>query len=455
LIIADGGVVVSAGGNVGNAASASSNMAVVSGVGSLWTNTSALYVGNLSAGNQLIITNGGRVFATSVTVGNAASANGNKVWIESGSLLNANALVMTNGVNNSIVFNGGTLNVKATAVSNGSVFTVGNGTDSAVFNLLGGTNSFANGLLINPNATLLISNINAASSLGTLTNQGLFNIASGNYRPGAGSVAAGSGVLRVGSGGVLDLTNGGFTMGNTLTNAGTVNVMNSHVTYAAPVVISGGYISDPSTNTFKDHVTVTPDGYLIGGLVVSNADQFVFEKDLFMLSTNRLFNVSKAGFLFTNSTSHLLSISNSGALNIGQGYASFSQVASNFAIGTLSIALGDKLTIAGNKDSKTNALYVGWLDIQGLGSPGMLTNTLGDVTNTLLLALSLPNVNLYYDVYDQRNNWLTAQLPSVAGAGYDLWNGGLLLPIPEPSALMLTLVAGALSAFILRRKDRK
>jgi hypothetical protein len=231
--------------------------------------------------------------------------------------------------------------------------------------------------------------------------------------------------------------------------------VNANVTFGGPVVISGGYISDPSTNTFTTNVTVTAGGYLVGGLVVSNADQFVFEKDLLMFSTNKQFSLSSAAVLFTNSANHLLSISNSGAMNIGQGYSSFSQVASNFAIGTLSIGLSNKLTIAGNKDSLTNALYVGWLDIRGLGSPGMLTNTLGDVTNTLLLALSLPNVNLYYDVYDQRNNWLTAQLPSVAGAGYDLWNGGLLLPIPEPSALMLTLVAGALSAFILRRKDRK
>ena len=82
-------------------------------------------------------------------------------------------------------------------------------------------------------------------------------------------------------------------------------------------------------------------------------------------------------------------------------------MASNFAFGTLSIEVGNRLTIAGNKDSSgTNALYVGWLDIQGANT-NTATSTFDTTTNALFLALNLPNVNLYYDKYDYRNDWLT------------------------------------------------
>ena len=121
-------------------------------------------------------------------------------------------------------------------------------------------------------------------------------------------------------------------------------------------------------------------------------------------------------------------------------------------IGTFSIALGNRVTISGNKDSLTNAVYLGWLDIQGLGSGSLLTNSYLAVSNTLVTALSLPNINVYYDSFDARNQWLNDWLPSSSpGTGYDLWGGGLLLPIPEPSSLVLCAMGMAAVGFLSRR----
>ena len=94
----------------------------------------------------------------------------------------------------------------------------------------------------------------------------------------------------------------------------------------------------------------------------------------------------------------------------------------------------------------TNALYVGLLDIQGTDR-----TTLGGVTNGLFAALNLTDINVYYSREDPGNAWLNEFIPNT---GYDLWGGGLLLPIPEPSTLMLGLAAGVLGVLILRRNRR-
>jgi hypothetical protein len=53
-----------------------------------------------------------------------------------------------------VAFAGGTLNSKGSTVDNGSLFTVGNGTDAARLNLVSGNHTFAEGLAISAGATL-------------------------------------------------------------------------------------------------------------------------------------------------------------------------------------------------------------------------------------------------------------------------------------------------------------
>ncbi|MBP9026399.1 MAG: hypothetical protein KBH81_09690 [Phycisphaerae bacterium] len=71
-----------------------------------------------------------------------------------GGTVSVKSLLATGGVHSVVAFNGGTLNTAETAVNTGSALTVGNGTDAAVLNLLGGTHSFADGLRVAKKASL-------------------------------------------------------------------------------------------------------------------------------------------------------------------------------------------------------------------------------------------------------------------------------------------------------------
>lgn len=413
LTVADGGSVYSSTAFIGS--NAAFNTAIVTGTNSQWRNGGIFYVGLNGSTNALTITNGGLVSATDLVMGNNAASVSNRLGIYGGQLVvtntsgngvldvrrgaldfNGGALVAdmlyaTNGASSLFNFNGGNLSAKGALVSNGATFAVGDGTQAATYTMLGGTHTFRQGLLVRSSGSLLVSN-------STTVVDGL------------------------------------------ITNSGTIRTVNSTVTWQKGVVIKGGYISDPSTNMFTSNVVVTGDGYLVG----SNGDLFVFQKDFINESTNRSqFSLWRSAVLFTNSGTHLLSVSNSGSADWGTGFTNFDRVSTNFAIGQLSIASGNRVTLAGNKDvTGTNALYVGWLDIQG----GFDTNDFSAVTNALFNALLLPNINLYYDRVDPRNGWLNANLIGSAAGGYALWSGGgLLLPIPEPSSLMLMAISAGLA----------
>ena len=67
--------------------------------------------------------------------------------------ITADELVLTNNTSQ-LQFAGGLLTSRATVVSNGAAFVVGDGVTPATFFLNGGTHVFANGLVISANATL-------------------------------------------------------------------------------------------------------------------------------------------------------------------------------------------------------------------------------------------------------------------------------------------------------------
>src|SRR5207249_1617470 len=76
-------------------------------------------------------------------------------------------LVLTNSTG-LINFNGGRLETKGSVIANGAPFTVGDGTTAATLHLLGGTHSFADGLVISKNAMLT----GCGTIIGTVINNG-------------------------------------------------------------------------------------------------------------------------------------------------------------------------------------------------------------------------------------------------------------------------------------------
>ncbi|MCC7517865.1 MAG: hypothetical protein IT578_01635, partial [Verrucomicrobiae bacterium] len=239
--------------------------------------------------------------------------------------------------------------------------------------------------------------------------------------------------LLIGAGGELRISNATAGVNATLTNAGTIRAVNAHVTYSSPVVLGGGYLSDPSTNTFLSNLTVTSSGYLQGGA----GDRFVFQRDLILQSTNTTqFDLSTAAIQFSSgsATNHVLNLTGGGATDLGSNWISVAQLATNFAVGRLTLSSGNSLQITGGA---ANAFYIGMLDLNGLG-----TNDLRDVLDL--------DVNLYYDPNAIGNEYLDGLIYD-----YAEWNGALIpLAIPEPS-VFLALGAGLFLLALGRSRKRK
>lgn len=82
LIITNGGMVAGNGGYLGHEVSGQSNLVLVTGAGSLWSNRSSiLEMGQRGSGNRLVITNGGAVYASFFRIGRITSGGSNEVII--------------------------------------------------------------------------------------------------------------------------------------------------------------------------------------------------------------------------------------------------------------------------------------------------------------------------------------------------------------------------------------
>jgi T5SS/PEP-CTERM-associated repeat protein/autotransporter-associated beta strand protein len=81
LTIADGGRVVNSLGAIGYDAASSNNSALVTGAGSRWNSSAALYVGYLGAQNGLAISNGGVATSSDGVIGGGGQANNNRALV--------------------------------------------------------------------------------------------------------------------------------------------------------------------------------------------------------------------------------------------------------------------------------------------------------------------------------------------------------------------------------------
>lgn len=130
------------------------------------TLSSNLVVGtSLLSTGQVVMTSG--TLTVSNTGGNAFLNVGQGSFNLSQGTINADNVYLTNTPGR-FVFNGGVLKASNMAVANGSPFVVGNGSNPATLELQGGVFSFANGLVISPNATVT----GCGTILGPITNNG-------------------------------------------------------------------------------------------------------------------------------------------------------------------------------------------------------------------------------------------------------------------------------------------
>jgi T5SS/PEP-CTERM-associated repeat protein len=109
-------------------------------------------------GGEMFVTNSNASAALTVAVGTMTVSGGNAT---------ADHLVLTNPAGR-FVFNSGTLRTRSTQIANDVPFVVGDGVKAATLELLGGTHTFANGLIISSNATLT----GCGAVVGTITSFG-------------------------------------------------------------------------------------------------------------------------------------------------------------------------------------------------------------------------------------------------------------------------------------------
>ncbi len=329
LMVSNGGVVANVNGYIGNQPGASNNVAVVTGAGSLWTNTGNLYVGIDGSGNRLVVSNGGTVANASVFLGGYYGANNNQVtvtgtnsqWRNSGTLSVGDG----NTTNNQVTIRAGGL-----VVSSGG--RIGTSSANANFNrvlvadpgstwtnssfLYVGDSGYRNELVVSNGGTVIATSVTVghpAPSLFTYVSVYGGNLIATNVSgTGTLDIRGGSGVLTAGlivtdnllltnsagsfgfSGGTL-ITRGGkvsndraFVVGASGTTAAILNVQSN-----APLVLSNGFTLGANTAAAGNQLLITN-----GGMLRVTGFSFVGTN---VTSSNNLAVVSGAGSLWTNS----------------------------------------------------------------------------------------------------------------------------------------------------------
>jgi len=397
LVVSDGGVVQDSAGSIGSDPSANYNVAVVTGSGSTWSNSSVLSVGDFGDGNQLVVSNGGAVFArSSVVLGSNPSSLSNRIEVNGGSLLASNAsatalfdirrgtnvfnaglidvdrLVLTNALGK-FEFNGGTLVTRGAFINNNAAFNVGNsGGTPAVWDVRAGvSNHFVadylvvgerasfNQLLVT-NGAFLTNGIDAVigDSFGANSNSAVIS--------GAGSRWAANGNLDIGYFGSFNrlvISNGGVVANATgeLGNASTSSNNFALVTGAGSLW----------TNRQELRVGVGGGG---NQLVVSNGGT------VFTMATRSL------GFI-SGANSNTVTVTDAGSRWLGDGTL---YVGSDSAFNRLTVANGGLVTsglgVFGRVSSSSNNVAL----VTGSGS--LWTNSgelyVGDFGSGNLLVVS-------------------------------------------------------------------
>ncbi len=221
LVVSNGGVVAAEFSDVGS--SGDNNVALVTGAGSLWTNSSGLRVGDNGDGNQLVVSNGGTVRNTEGYVG--TFGNNNVALVTGAGSLWSNSSELYVGVSGSgnqlVVSNGG-------VVANGSGYLGYNsGANDNVVLITG-----ANSLWSNRN-DLLIGQLGSGNQL-VVSNGSAVQAASGYVGRFPGStnniLRLANGTLTVASGltiGTNNMLSGSGAINGTITNFGTITPGNS------------------------------------------------------------------------------------------------------------------------------------------------------------------------------------------------------------------------------------
>lgn len=112
-----------------------------------------IVINSTGTGNKMQIDGGTLNVVSAGTSTPAIDVKSGALVLNSGTVTTERLLANT-GTTSVVTFNGGILNTQGTTISNGAVFTVGNGTTAATLKFEGGSHSFANNITMANNSTL-------------------------------------------------------------------------------------------------------------------------------------------------------------------------------------------------------------------------------------------------------------------------------------------------------------
>jgi len=386
------------------------------------TNGGAVTVGNAAGAtfNRLILTNGASLLSRgAVTNGLVAGANNNSVLVVDGSLLQSAGLIINAGTGNTISNRNSTYQFTAApvvtsqtpgdiAISDGTISFRATGAGNVATNAVNQINKIrfagANSFVLN----------NASNTAATVSQTYTFDTVAGNPSNYASLVMVNGSTtygnvnganLTIGTAGSLLVSNTTASVTGLFTNQGQTKLVSSTATFANGVINSGGLALQNATLTGS--VTNLASGTLLGnGLIVGDVTSFG-----------------------TNSP--------------------------GFSVGTLSIT--GNLTLASSAVTLMELAGAGTNDqfiVSGLLTyGGELT-----VTNSTGFAYAYGQTFQLFQFGSQTGSFSLTNLPDLTAFSLE-WNTaqldtqGLLIIVPEPSAVVLVMI-GIATAWLINRRTR-
>jgi len=208
------------------------------------TNSLCTVAGDLQLmGSSMVITDGGSVVVGGIcsvlAYTNFGFTYGAGTLTVSGGSLTVNGLVVVT-TNATVSFNRGLLNTQSTVISNGLIFTVGDGSSLATLQLMGGVHSFLNGLHIVTNSVLsgcgtIIGNVSVDVGATVIAN--------------CGGTLNFSGVF-TNNGSVISANNTTINFYGFVVNNGLISVPQGYLHFYGGVTNNGAIVQDASTNSW-------------------------------------------------------------------------------------------------------------------------------------------------------------------------------------------------------------
>jgi len=269
LVITNGGKVASLNGRIGTGGG-SQGLGLVTGSGSVWTNISGVYAGENGNDNTLRVEDGAQLYTTELKAGHG-TGSGNSIRINSGGLAEMTNLIATALAGNTISNVGGVYQFFS-----GTPTVTPNGAGRIA--LTGGTISYRS--VTNADIAFAGNNtfrLNSASnSLAGQTYTFTDTLGPTNYTRLEminGETAYRGGNLTIGSGGSMLISNTRATISGLLTNLGSFISVNAQATFSGAVYNNGTWATDPTTNTFASTHTVGT----LGSITMTPGDLMIFQ----------------------------------------------------------------------------------------------------------------------------------------------------------------------------------